>query len=435
MLNKNLFSQKINHLYLKMKKNLKNYFNLDVLLSIKKKYDCPIWIYNSNIILKKISLLKKFDVIRFAQKSCSNINILKLMLKHGVKVDAVSLGEIERALISGFNPKTDDIIFTADLFDQSVLKTVVELKLIVNIGSINMLDQLGIKSSGHKILLRINPGFGYGHSKKTNTGGKASKHGIWYEDLHLVIEKIKKYKLNLLGLHMHIGSGVNYKHLQKVCKSMTNEVIKFGQDIKIISAGGGLSIPYEENDKEVNINHYYDLWNKTRKKISNYFGHHIKLEIEPGRFLVAESGILIAQVQAIKFTDSNHKFILVDAGFNDLLRPSMYGSYHKISVIPYDNRKIDYNETVPSIVAGPLCESGDIFTQSKSGTVKPRNLPSEIKIGDYIIFHDTGAYGASMSSNYNTRTLIPEILLEKNGNYLEIRRKQTIKDLLSLEII
>lgn len=416
-----------------MKNNIQDYFNINTLLSIKNKYNGPIWIYNANIIISKILLLDKFDVIRFAQKSCSNINILKLMLKHKIKLDAVSLGEIERALIAGCKPNTDDIIFTSDLFDELTLKKVVALKITVNIGSINMLDQLGEVSPGHNIWLRVNPGFGYGHSRKTNTGGKNSKHGIWHNDLYLVIKKIKRYKFNLIGLHMHIGSGVDYKHLQHVCDAMIEQAINFNQDIKSISAGGGLSVPYKTYEKDINVLHYYELWNNARKKISKHFGHNINLEIEPGRYLVAESGILMSQVKAVKSIGDTRNFILVDAGFNDLMRPAMYGSYHHISIIPFDNRNIDYSKTIESIVAGPLCESGDVFTQIKDGRIKPRQLPL-IKIGDYIIFHDTGAYGASMSSNYNTRPLIPEILLE-NGKPKEIRRQQTIEELLSLEIL
>lgn len=408
-----------------------NEFNLNDLLFLKKKYNTPIWVYNSEIIKKKIKLLKRFDIIRFAQKSCSNINILKIMLNCGVKIDAVSLGEIERALIAGFKTKNNDIVFTSDLFDELTLEKIVKLKLIVNIGSIDMLTQLGCLSYGHSIWLRINPGFGHGHSRKTNTGGENSKHGIWYNDLPVAFELISKYNFDLLGFHMHIGSGVNYKHLNKVSDAMVAQVIKFNKDIKYISAGGGLSIPYKKNEQEIDTLHYYNVWDKARNKISKHLGHKVMLEIEPGRFLVAESGILISQIRAIKKMGSKN-FILVDAGFNDLMRPTMYGSYHHISLLPYNNRKINHNNKINYIVAGPLCESGDVFTQSKDGRTSNRLLPVSIQVGDYLIFHNTGAYGSSMSSNYNTRPLIPEILFE-NGQFKEIRRSQTIQDLISLE--
>lgn len=413
----------------------KNSFKKKILLSIIRNYDCPIWVYDANIILHQIKLLKKFDVIRFAQKACSNINILKLMIKAGVKVDAVSLGEIERALIAGFNIKdgSDNIIYTSDLFDKNTLNRVVELNLTVNIGSIDMLYQLGRISPGHKIWLRINPGFGDGHNNKTITGGKNSKHGIWYEELLSIHKIINKFNFNLKGLHIHIGSGVNYNHLQKVCNFMISQVIKLNRDIKAISAGGGLPIPYKNTDKKIDTVHYYEIWDDARKKISQHLKHHVKLEIEPGRFLVGQAGVLISEIRTIKFID-NRRFILVNAGFNDLMRPTMYGSYHKMSIMTCDNRRIDLSKNIKTIVAGPLCEAGDVFNQTKNTSLQEIMLPMEAEVGDYIIIHDVGAYGASMSSNYNTRPLIPEILIE-NNIVKEIRRKQTIKELISLEIL
>lgn len=395
---------------------------------LTKKYQSPFWVYDASIICKKINLLKKFDIIRFAQKACSNIHILRLMRKNNLKVDAVSLGEIERALEAGFKPNTDEIIFTADLFDEETLYKVIEYKIPVNAGSIDMLRQLGKLSPGHHVWLRINPGFGYGHSKKTNTGGENSKHGIWNPILAIPI--IKKYKLKLIGLHMHIGSGVNYEHLKKVCKAMIKNAITINEKISYISAGGGLPIPYKFNEKSIDTKKYFMIWDKARKKISRFLNTPIQLEIEPGRFLVAESGILISQVRAIKeIGDKN--FVLIDAGFNDLMRPTMYGSYHHISVISKDNRNIDETETIDTVIGGPLCESGDIFTQTEGGSIEARKLPI-LKIGDYLIFHDTGAYGASMSSNYNTRPLIQEIMLE-NNTFKTIRRRQKINELLNLE--
>jgi diaminopimelate decarboxylase len=293
-----------------------------------------------------------------------------------------------------------------------------------------MLHQLGELSPGHAVWLRINPGFGHGHSQKTNTGGENSKHGIWHSDLPLALAAIQQHGLHLVGLHMHIGSGVDYGHLQQVCDAMVDQVVAFGQDLEAISAGGGLSIPYRYGEEAIDTQHYYGLWNGARERIAAHLGHPVKLEIEPGRFLVAESGVLVSQVRAVKDMGSRH-FVLVDAGFSDLMRPSMYGSYHHISLLPADGRAMG-DDTIESVVAGPLCESGDVFTQLEGGKVETRALPAA-QVGDYLVFHDTGAYGASMSSNYNSRPLIPEVLFE-NGKAREIRRAQTIQELLALEL-
>ncbi|CAI1945697.1 MULTISPECIES: diaminopimelate decarboxylase [Serratia] len=402
------------------------------LLALPQRFGCPVWAYDAAIISQRISQLQHFDVIRFAQKACSNIHILRLMREQGVKVDSVSLGEIERALKAGFEPGGEDIVFTADVLDHATLARVSELKIPVNAGSIDMLEQLGQVSAGHPVWLRINPGFGHGHSQKTNTGGENSKHGIWYADLPQAVAKVQQYGLKLIGLHMHIGSGVDYQHLERVCDAMVQQVIALGQDITAISAGGGLSIPYQQGEEAINTEHYYGLWNRARERVAAHLGHPVKLEIEPGRFLMAEAGVLVAEVRSVKQMGSRH-FVLVDAGFNDLMRPAMYGSYHHISLLPADGRNTDNQPLQDTVIAGPLCESGDVFTQQAGGGIETRPLP-QVRVGDYLVFHDTGAYGSSMSSNYNSRPLLPEVLFE-NGEPRLIRRRQTIEELIGLELI
>ena len=351
-----------------------------------------------------------------------------------MKVDSVSLGEIERALAAGFDPKTDPdaIVFTADVIDDATLARVHELQVPVNAGSVDMLEQLGQVSPGHRVWLRVNPGFGHGHSQKTNTGGENSKHGIWYADMPAALEVLQRYSLKLVGIHMHIGSGVDYGHLEQVCGAMVRQVVDFGQDLEAISAGGGLSIPYREGEEAIDTDHYYGLWSAARDQIAAHLGHAVKLEIEPGRFLVAEAGVLVAQVRSVKEMGSRH-FVLIDAGFNDLMRPSMYGSYHHITALAANGRDLTHAPRRETVVAGPLCESGDVFTQQEGGKVETRALP-EVKPGDYLVLHDTGAYGASMSSNYNSRPLLPEVLFD-NGKARLIRRRQTIQELLALELV
>ncbi|UPQ40225.1 diaminopimelate decarboxylase [Providencia rettgeri] len=409
------------------------YLTPEYLRVLPEQYGSPVWVYDSAVIIERIKQLQVFDTVRFAQKACSNIHILRLMKQQGVKVDSVSLGEIERALVAGFQPgrENSEIVFTADVLDRATLAKVTELDIPVNAGSIDMLEQIGEQKAGHPVWLRINPGFGHGHSQKTNTGGENSKHGIWHEDLPAALEKIRHYNLSLVGIHMHIGSGVDYQHLADVCDSMVALVTTAGVDLHAISAGGGLSTPYREGDELIDVPHYYSLWDYARQRIEQHLGHKIELEIEPGRYLVAESGVLLAEVRAVKDMGSRH-YVLVDSGFNDLMRPAMYGSYHHISVLPMDGRNLDGAQLKDTIVAGPLCESGDVFTQLEGGLVVTRALP-EVKVGDFLVFHDTGAYGASMSSNYNSRPLLPEVMFV-DGKPQLIRRRQTIEELLALEL-
>lgn len=409
-----------------------NKTQIDGFSGLALRYGTPLWIYDSQIIEERIHQLRKFDVIRFAQKACSNTHILRFMRERGVLVDAVSLGEIERALHAGFTPHgpPSELVFTADLLDAATLARVTKLDIEVNAGSIDMLEQLGQAKHGHRVWLRINPGFGHGHSNKTNTGGENSKHGIWHTDLALALQVVQKHRLQLVGLHMHIGSGVDYAHLKRVCGAMIEMVRQLDCDIEAVSAGGGLSVPYQESDVHIDCEHYFALWHAARKEIEAQVGHPVRLEIEPGRFLMAEAGALVCEVRAVKQVGSN-RFVLVDAGFNDLMRPSMYGSYHSVSVMPQTDRTTDAAVLFPTVIAGPLCEAGDVFTQHEGGVIAPRLMP-EARVGDHLVFHDTGAYGAAMSSNYNSRPLAAEVLLDRSSHRL-IRRRQTIAELIALE--
>jgi diaminopimelate decarboxylase len=415
-----------------------NPFNPSLLADLARQHGTPLWVYDAATIRSRVSTLQQFDTVRFAQKANSNTHLLRLLREQGVAVDAVSLGEIERALAAGFQPGLIDghaeIVFTADLLDHATLARVTELGIPVNCGSIDMLGQLAAASPGHPVWLRINPGFGHGHSNKTNTGGEHSKHGIWHRDLLRACTQIKSLGLSLQGLHMHIGSGVDYSHLQEVCGAMVDLVKSVhaqGLDMHAISAGGGLSIPYQAGEPTIDTAHYFALWDAARNTIAGLLGHAVELEIEPGRYLVAESGVMVSEVRATKHQGAQH-FVLVDAGFSDLMRPAMYGSHHGMEIIRADG-SLSTAQRHSTVVAGPLCESGDVFTQGEGGVVLQRELATA-QVGDLLVVHDTGAYGASMSSNYNTRPLIPEVLVESGAGRL-IRRRQTVAELLALEAV
>lgn len=402
---------------------------------LARQFGTPAYIYDAAPIVKRINDLKSFDVIRFAQKACSNLAILDLVRRHGVLLDAVSAGEIHRAIAAGFKPGQADhpteIVYTADIFDREALDVVVKHDIHVNCGSPDMIDQYGQRSPGKPITLRINPGFGHGHSQKTNTGGSHSKHGIWHEQLEDCIERATKFNLRITGLHMHIGSGTDLEHLSQVCGAVEKAALVIGSSITEISAGGGLPIAYRDEQEFIDIEAYYGLWNATRHRLAIQFGHSIGLEIEPGRFLVAESGYLISEIRAIKTTGEN-KFYLVDAGFNNLARPILYGAYHPMAICPADGSTATrpLNDVV---VGGPLCESGDIFTQEEGGFVSRRSLP-EARVGDFLVIGCAGAYGYVMASNYNSKPLVAEALIE-NGAANLVRRRQTLDDLTSLETI
>ena len=399
---------------------------------LAREFGTPAYVYDAAKIIQRIQDLSAFDVVRYAQKSNSNLAILDLVRRQGALVDSVSGYEIQRAIAAGYRLGGDppEIVYTADIFDHDALAFVVEQGIHVNCGSPDMIDQLGAAAPGQNITLRINPGFGHGHSRKTNTGGPQSKHGIWHSQLSDCLSRSQRHNSKITGLHMHIGSGSDFKHLSQVCKSLEEAAWQVGSSVSNVSVGGGLPVPYSEDESYVDVDRYFELCDAARKRLEDRFGHDITLEIEPGRFVSAESGFLVTEIRAVKQVSDN-TFYLVDAGFNNLARPILYGAYHPMSIAPKSGRTDLPTRDV--VVGGPLCESGDIFTQEAGGYVCTRTLPSA-EIGDYLVIECAGAYGSVMASNYNSKPFAAEALVQEGTAQL-IRRRQSFDDLIRGEII
>ena len=395
--------------------------------------DTPFFVYDAAAIRQRIAELGAFDVVRYAQKACSNIAVLDLCRRHGVLVDATSAGEVTRALRAGYGAggEPPEIVYTADIFDRESLDLIVELGVHVNCGSPDMIRQYGERVGSGAITLRLNPGFGHGHSQKTNTGGDQSKHGIWHTDLADAVAMAKSVGLEVSGIHVHIGSGADMEHLSEVCGAVERLARTVGPSIHTVSGGGGLPIPYEPGEERVSLDEHYRLWRDTQDRLAADFGHPVSLEIEPGRYIVAESGYLVTEIRAIKTMGAN-TFYVVDAGFNNLARPVLYGAYHPMSVVAGDGRRSD-GDVVDVVVGGPLCESGDIFTQREGGYVRTQGLP-RAAVGDYLVIECAGAYGASMGSNYNSKPLAAELLID-GPRVFEVRARQTSDDLVRGESI
>ena len=401
-----------------------------------REFGTPLYVYDAEMIRRRCRDLAAWDTIRFAQKACSNLAILALVRREGVLVDAVSTGEIHRALAAGYTPHaapgaataTDlppahPVVYTADIFDRDALDTVARHGIHVNCGSADMIEQLAERVPGASITLRVNPGFGHGHSQKTNTGGEGSKHGIWHGDIPDVLRRAEWAGLAVTGLHMHIGSGTDLAHLAEVAGALDRVAREIGRSLTTISAGGGLPVPYKPGEVHADLAGYFTLWDATRRKLEDAFGHRIRLEIEPGRYLTAESGFVVTEVRAVK-RQGERKYVLVDAGFNTLARPVLYGSYHPMSLCP---QAADADAVEEVAIGGPLCESGDIFTQTDGGFVATRSMPAA-QVGDLLVIEIAGAYGFVMASNYNSKPLPAEVLVE-NGAARLVRARQTPEDL------
>ena len=332
----------------------------------------------------------------------------------------------------GFRP--EDICFTSDVFSNADdVYFCLEQNIFTNCGTLGMLEEYGcafesIGRGSPKVSIRINPGEGAGHSKKTNTGGPYSKHGIWYENLNEARDIAKKYNLIISGVHIHIGSGGDMDHLKRITGKLADFAKEFN-DLEVVNFGGGLPYQYDPDLPQEDISRYKSILTERVEVLEDHFGRKIICEIEPGRRFVAGCGYLIGEVRALNHTFEEGgrrlNYVLGNIGFCHLLRPMAYGAFHPIWIVGDD-----LGPEQDIIVAGPVCESGDVLTQKNEEPV-PRRLPMP-KAGDLIVVGGAGAYGFSMSSNYNTQPLIPEVVVE--GGQCELtRRRQTLDDILREE--
>ena len=401
---------------------------------IAREYGTPVYVYSLKALRQAIEEIKPLaPVVRYSMKACSNIRILREMLNAGVQIDAVSLMEVRRALRAGF-PK-EAICFTSDVFfHEEDAEFCLSHGIYTNCGTLGMLEEYGqtyqrLKLGPNGVSIRINPGEGTGHSRKTNTGGPYSKHGIWYQNLDEVKRLCEKYELKITGVHTHIGSGGDLEHLKRITGKLVDYAREF-PDVERVNFGGGLPYQYRPELPPIDISGYRPILEERRRVLEDHFGRPILCEIEPGRRFVAGCGYLIGEVRALNhtFEETGRRldYVLTNVGFCHLLRPMAYGAYHPIW---FDGEELGPEQDL--IVAGPVCESGDVLTQENEEPV-PRRLPRP-RPGDLIVIGGAGAYGHVMSSNYNTQPLLPEVVIDGECAFLT-RRRQTLEDILQEEI-
>jgi diaminopimelate decarboxylase len=414
------------------------------LLSFSRSVGTPFWLYDAATLRQRISDIKQLTgegiQARFAMKACPASKVLREMQSAGIWIDAVSGNEILRAKKAGHatGHQPPVILYTSDVFRDNALSVVIENGILPNIGSAGMIEDL--ESAGYRgpISIRVNPGFGHGHVNACDTGGPSSKHGVWFSDLGLVAQRAARAGMQVVMLHAHIGSGPRFEELHENLDRLASEfaaLIPSFPHLEAVSLGGGIPHNYRSASEQIPLAPLKTLFANCREKLCKAAGRPIRVEIEPGRYFVASACVLVGRVADIKHTLSNEKgagatFAMVDAGFVDLVRPAMYGSFHQIEVISHDggNRSVE-----PIIVAGPLCESGDVFTRDDAELLVPRDLPKP-EAGDLLVLRDAGAYGYAMSSNYNSIGRAPQVWLEADGRAELISRRETLEDLLKAEV-
>ncbi|MBI5073415.1 diaminopimelate decarboxylase [Candidatus Woesearchaeota archaeon] len=385
------------------------------------RFGSPLYVYDEQIIRKRCQELKqafggwKNTRFHYAMKANSNLHILKIIQEQGFCVDAVSIYEAELAFLAGFTK--EQILFTINNMSDEEMHYAQSKGILLNIDSLSRLEKYGKAYPKSSVCVRMTPEVTAGHHAKVQTGYKESKFGILFEEIAMLLQIAKKYRLHIIGLHEHTGSGI--KDMNVTLKSMNGLMSVASQfpELEFMDFGGGFSIPYKPNEKRFDLQSFGKKTTKLFAAFSKKRGKELALVFEPGRYCVAESGMLLCKVTAIK--ERGKKAIIgVDTGFNHLIRPVMYDSYHHIvnlSTNEKDKKQKKYD------IYGNICESGDCFGKER--------MLSEVKEGDILAILDTGAYGFSMASQYNSRPLPAEVLI-KDGKPTFIRKRQTFEDIL-----
>ncbi len=374
---------------------------------------------------------------RYAMKASSGWKVLETVRAAGLWIDAVSGNEVLRARRAGFamGAVPPVVMLTVDVLRDNALTAVLEHGVLPNVGSPGMIDEL--RGAGYRgpIAVRVNPGFGPGHVQSCDTGGPSSKHGVWHESLAALRARAAAAKLPITSLHAHIGTGPQVREFDENMRKLVDvyaALLPEFPDVESVNLGGGIPHPYRPGGTEYDLAWYRPVLVEAAERLAKIAGKPIRIEIEPGRYPVAAAGVLVARVKDLKKTNANakgpgHEFIMVDAGFNDLIRPAMYGSYHHISIVG----KGAGRPPEPFVVAGPLCESGDVFTRDDHELLDPRPLPRP-DVGDLLVLHDAGAYGAMMSSNYVSLGRAPQVWWD-DGKVSLVSRRESLDDVLRAE--
>ncbi|MDA9160593.1 diaminopimelate decarboxylase [Flavobacteriaceae bacterium] len=396
--------------------------NIKKLKEAEIKFGNPLYVYDLSIIENQFKELKngfrniKNFKINFAAKSLSNISILKFMKKLGAGLDTVSIEEVKIGLICGFN--NEDITFTPNGVSFNEIEEAYNLKVKINLDSLESIKDFSKKYSSYPISIRVNPNILSGGNKNVSVGHDESKFGIPLDYLDEISEMENKKNIIIEGIHIHTGSDiVELDNFQEAFKKIFLVAKKF-KNVKILNFGGGLKIPYFEGDSKTNI---LNLSNSIKKLINdNSFvtENNLKIILEPGKFLVGESGYFLTKVNYVKKTP-NKVFVQLNSGFNHFIRPIFYNSYHEIINITNPNDKeYEYD------VVGYVCEQDNFALKRKI---------SNVRKGDILCFKNAGAYCSSMSSNYNSRIKPAEVCIWEN-KLVKIKERENLNDILKGQI-
>ncbi len=393
------------------------------LTAIAEEFGTPVYIYHSERIQeqyqKLLDAFKDTDAKFFyASKALTNVNVLRYIASMGANVDCSSINEVKLALYAGFSPER--VLYTSNGIDFSEIEEAKNLNVNINIDSLSNLEKFGQKF-GHTypIGIRLRPNIMAGGNLKISTGHDKSKFGIPVDQIDGIIAVVENYNLLIRGLQIHTGSDIDDTDVFVKGIEVLFDIIPRFTELEFVDLGGGFKVPYQEGDKETDIN-------KLAKKVAEVFANHpnsgnkhLQVWFEPGKFLVSAAGYFVTKVNVLKQTSAT-TFASVNSGFNHLIRPMFYNAYHRIENIS--------NEGAPKMhytIVGNICET-DTFAWDRE--------ISEIREGDYLVFYNAGAYGFEMSSNFNSR-LKPAEVLVRDGKAVLIRKRDSFEDLLRNQVL
>ncbi|WP_299889359.1 diaminopimelate decarboxylase [uncultured Lacinutrix sp.] len=392
------------------------------LLKIAKDFGSPVYIYNSETIIKQYKRLNtafnkvKKVKINYAVKALSNISILKLMDSLGAGLDTVSIQEVKLGIIAGF--PAERIIFTPNGVSLEEIEAVAKLGCQINIDNLSILEQFGTKYPDIPVCIRINPHVMAGGNTNISVGHIDSKFGISIHQIPHILRIVNNTKMTINGIHMHTGSDILDIDVFLYASEILFETAKNFKTLEFIDFGSGFKVPYKPGDIETNIEEFGEKLSARFNEFCKDYGKQLTLAFEPGKFLVSEAGQFLAKVNVVKQTTST-VFAQIDSGFNHLIRPMLYGAQHEIENISNPKGK----ERFYSVV-GYICET-DTFANNRR--------INEINEGDILAFKNAGAYCYSMASNYNSRYRPAEVLWHEGKAHL-IRKRETFDDILKNQI-
>jgi len=391
--------------------------------SVAQQFGTPIYVYDGGKISDQIQALQvAFSgvnlKIKYATKALSNISILKLIRSEGAGVDAVSIEEVRLCLLAGF--EASEIMYTPNGVSFEEVQEAVALGAMINLDNLAILKQFG-KTYGNSVpvCIRINPHIMAGGNAKISVGHIHSKFGISIQQLEEVLEVVSEYKMLITGLHIHTGSDILDAEVFLKGGNVLFEAAFQFPDLKFLDFGGGFKVAYKAGDVTTDIAEVGRKVTAAFRDFCTSYGRQLELWLEPGKFLVSESGYLIVKTNVVKQTPQL-TFVGVNSGLNHLIRPMLYDAYHGVYNLsnPEGNLK-------PYQVVGYICETDTLAAD--------RLLP-EVKSGDLIVFKNAGAYGFSMASNYNSRLRPAEVLIWKNEAKL-IRKREEFEDLIKNQVV